>query len=399
MEFDPRVVPYRFRPPFKDSWRRRFFTWLSGKFYLRRKFAVASVTSTGEEQVTALLAAGEGVMLAGNHADHADPHVMLQISARARWKPRFMAAREGFESGKLASYALQSTGAFSIDRDGADLSALKTAIETVASGEHPLVIFPEGEIYHHQESLDPIHDGFASILLKASSRMPDGKKAWLVPMALTYRYPPEIEKTWDDRIGTLEYHTRGQTFPGRDPVDRLLSLGEFALENHEPLYLGSPHPGDPLPARLTRLREKILSDVESRLGLSFPGKSTPERFRSVRGHLRRKLLSDPPLPPSERPALHEEFVHLHRVHQLYSYPGTYLTENPTRERVSETILKLEEDILDSPRYSVRRTAHVTFDTPVDAPSALAAAGGQPKAAAAELTRHLTANLTRLLRPT
>ena len=399
MEFDPSVVPYRFRPPFPDGWRRHLFTWLSRKFYLRRKFAVASVSSAGEDAVTARLADGDGVMLAGNHADHADPHVLLEVAARAGWKPRFMAAREGFESGKLASYALQATGAFSIDRDGADLSALKTAIETVASRQHPLVIFPEGEIYHHQESLDPIHDGFASILLKAAGKMPENKKAWLVPMALVYRYPPEIEKTWDDRIGVLEYQVRGRTFPGRDPVDRLLSLGEAALENHETAYLGAPHPGDPLPARLARLREKILSGVENRLELSFPGKSTPERFRSLRGHLRRKLLADPPPPPETREAMLGEFLHLHRVHQLYSYPGTYLAENPTRERVSETILKLEEDILDSPRYPVRRTAHVVFDAPVDAASALAAAGGQPKVAAAELTRHLTESLTRLLSQT
>lgn len=396
MEFDPRVVPYRFRPPFGDGWRRRFFTWLSGKFYLRCKFAIAGVSSMGAGKVAALVDSGDGVMLAGNHADHADPHVVLEVAAREGWSPRFMAAREGFESGRLASYALQCGGAFSIDRDGADISALKTAIETIASSCNPLVIFPEGEIYHHQESLDPIHDGFASILIKATTKMPAGRRAWLVPMATTYRYPPEIEKTWHDRIGILEYHTRGRTFPGLDVVGRLLALGESALENEEMRYLGEHHTGDPLPARLAHLRESILGQVEARLGLSFPGKSTPERFRLLRGHLRRKMLSDPPPPPPDREAMLADFVHLHRVHQLYSYPGTYLAENPTRERVSETILKLEEDILDSPRYPVGRTAHVVFDTPVDAASALAAAGGQPKAAAAALTKHLTDSLTRLL---
>lgn len=399
MEFDPRVVPYRFRAPFRDGWRRRLFAWVSGEFYLRRKFAVDSVSIGGEQAIAALLANGDGVMLAGNHADHADPHVVLKVAARAGWAPRFMAAREGFESGKLASYALQSTGAFSIDRDGADISALKMAIETVASREHPLVIFPEGEIYHHQESLDPIHDGFASILLKATGKMPEGKRAWLVPMALTYRYPREIEKTWNDRIGILEYRVRGRTFPRLTPVERLLALGEAALVSHEIQYLGDSRTGDPLPLRLLHLRETILAQVESRLGLAFPEKSTPERFRSLRGHLRRKLLADPSPPTTDRAALVAEFVHLHRVHQLYSYPGTYLEENPTRDRVSETILKLEEDILDSPRYPIGRTARVVFDTPVDAATTLEAAGGRAKDAAAVLTRHLTASLTRLLSTT
>ena len=398
MEFEPRVVPYRFRPPLPGGWQSSVFRWLSRKFYLGSKFAVGSIECPGAEKIRDLLADGDGVMLAGNHADHGDPHVLLEVADRGGWEPRFMAAREGFESGRLASYALQSCGAFSIDRDGADLSALKTAIATVAEARHPLVIFPEGEIYHHQESLDPIHDGFASILLKAAARMPEARRAWLVPMAIVYKYPIEVEKTWDDRIGILEFKVRGRTFPGRDPVERLLELGEAELENHESRYFGEPRPGDPLPERLARLRETILASVESRLGLPMPGKSTPERYRALRGHLRRKLLAEPPPPPDEQADLAAEFVHLHRVHQLYSYPGTYLVENPTRDRVSETILKLEEDILDSPRYPVARSARVLFGDPVDAAAALASAGGQSKAAAAGLTSHLTDSLNRLLAP-
>lgn len=399
MEFEPRVVPYRFHPPLPDGWRRALFSALSRVFHLRRKFAVNTIACEGAEKIKALLERGEGVMIAANHADHADPHVLLAVAARAGWSPRFLAAREGFESGRLASFALRSGGAFSIDRDGADLSALKTAIATVAEARHPLVIFPEGEIYHHQESLDPIHDGFASILLKASARMPEGRCARLVPAALVYRYPVEVEKTWNDRIGILEYHTRGRTFPGLDPVERLLALGEAELGKHEAYYLGEARTGDPLPERLAGLREAILGGVESRLEMPLPGKSAPERYRALRGHLRRRWLADPPPGETERAAMAAEFAHLHRAHQLYSYPGTYLLECPSRDRISETILKLEEDILDSPRYPVSRSVRVIFDDPVDASATLAAAAGQTKAAAAVLTGHLTATLNRLLAPT
>jgi hypothetical protein len=54
---------------------------------------------------------------------------------------------------------------------------------------------------------------------------------------------------------------------------------------------------------------------------------------------------------------------------LYSYPGDYLQENPTWERMAETLDKLEEDALGASYPSVRgqRRALVRFDEPIELP--------------------------------
>ena len=53
------------------------------------------------------------------------------------------------------------------------------------------------------------------------------------------------------------------------------------------------------------------------------------------------------------------------VVQLFSYPGNYLRDQPTLERVAETLDKLEEDILhvDYPSVRGRRRAVVSFGDP------------------------------------
>ena len=55
------------------------------------------------------------------------------------------------------------------------------------------------------------------------------------------------------------------------------------------------------------------------------------------------------------------------VTQLFSYPGDYLrTQNPSLERIAETVDKLEEDVLQRHTASIRgrRTAVVEFGSPI-----------------------------------
>ncbi len=51
--------------------------------------------------------------------------------------------------------------------------------------------------------------------------------------------------------------------------------------------------------------------------------------------------------------------------QLYSYPGQYLRQEPTINRIAETILKIEEDVLGEAVYAAPRDVHVRFGEPID----------------------------------
>ena len=53
------------------------------------------------------------------------------------------------------------------------------------------------------------------------------------------------------------------------------------------------------------------------------------------------------------------------VLQLYSYPGDYLSEKPTIERMAETVEKFEEDIYGAARPKGRRRARCALGEPID----------------------------------
>ena len=89
----------------------------------------------------------------------------------------------------LARWVLPRVGVFSIDREGADLSAFKTAVNTLAEGKLPLVIFPEGEIYRVAERITPLREGAFAIAAAAARKLADsGRKLWIVPVGFGYRF-------------------------------------------------------------------------------------------------------------------------------------------------------------------------------------------------------------------
>ena len=81
------------------------------------------------------------------------------------------------------------------------------------------------------------------------------------------------------------------------------------------------------------------------------------------------------------------------VVQLFSYPGDYVAQQPTVERLAETLDKFEEDILRVKTAGIRgaRTATITFGEPIPV-----AAGRTEKRAAAMLTNTLEQRVQGLL---
>ena len=388
-------LPYTFRPPKPRGWFRPLGLW-ANDLYLRRKFGVSRLDDQGFEKVRELSRAGHAILLAPNHADHSDPHVMVSLVAKQGMRSHFMAAREVFEVSKTASWALQSMGVFSVDRDGPDLSAIKTAIGLLEKGSDPLVIYPEGEIYHHHERLDPLHEGVASILLKAAGRLGNGKEAYLVPVGIRFRHDPAVEETFSDRLSKLEDRIGWTPKPSMPVDDRILRLGTGLLGLKEMEYLGEAGRGN-IQDRLATICESLLSEVESRLGKDAKSLSAPERVRALRYRIRRRLL-DAERPPTfiERDGLLDDLDRAFTALQAHSYIGDYFLAERTLDRRAETIMKLEEDLLGFPNYPTPRTARVNAGEPIPVSKMLAAGELPAKGGAGELTRLLEAKLASLL---
>lgn len=78
-------------------------------------------------------------ILAGNHLSHLDPPALASASPRVLY---FM-ARHTLFGNRVFGWLISSCNAFPVNRDEADLGAMKKAIRLLKSGK-PLLIFPEG---------------------------------------------------------------------------------------------------------------------------------------------------------------------------------------------------------------------------------------------------------------
>lgn len=389
-------LAYTFRPPLVKTWLRPLALTVNREVHLRRKYRIGDIREQGFSLVSDLCDAGHSVLLAPNHSDHSDPHVIMELSSRHGMKPFFMAAREVFEISPLAGWSLQSMGVFSVDRDGPDLSAIKTAISLLERGSDPLVMFPEGEIYHHHRRLDPLNEGVASILLKAAARLTGGKKAYLVPVGLRFFHDPSVEQTFGERLSRLEDRIGWLPKPNMPVDERIHRLGTGILALKETEYLGRAGAGD-VQDRLTHLCEDLLTIVEEKYPRDAKAATPPERVRALRYRIRRRLL-DPEKPPApaEREDLLDDLDRVFTALQAHSYIGDYLLADPTLDRRADTILKLEEDLLGFPTYPIPRTAHVTAGEPIPVSDKLASGEIPAKGGALQLTELLESRLSSLL---
>ncbi len=357
-------VPYRFRPPQYSPWFKPV-TSLISRYFLTRKFKVRNIQISGAERVADLALKRQSLLVAPNHADHADPSIMLTVARRYGFTFHFMAAREGFEKSALQRFFLQKSGAFSVNREGGDLGAIKTAIRILQKGEFPLVIFPEGEIYHHHEMLDELNEGVATILLRATAKLPENRTSYVVPTGIRIRNGPDIGKTFSDRLDRLEAYITWKPKSGLGPVDRIYRLGSALLSIKEEEFLGRTRPGN-LVDRIRGLQTSLVESIESIYKLSNSDLKMPMRIKALRARIRKELTDKKsPLDPRKEADLYDQLDRIFVAQQLYSYPGRYLQQNPTHDRIAETLFKLEEDVLNSEKYYGPRTAEIKFDTPID----------------------------------
>lgn len=389
-------LPYTFRPPTHRPWLRPIGLWVNRRIHLERKYSITRIEQLGFESAASLCSEGHSVLLAPNHSDHADPHVLLELCARHSLRPSFMGAREIFEVNAITGWSLQSMGVFSVDRDGPDLSAIKTAISLLQEGGEPLVIFPEGEIYHHHRRLDPLNEGVASILLKAAARLDHGRKAYLIPVAMRFFHDPAVEATFSDRLSRLEDRIGWTPRPAISADERILRLATGVLALKETEFLGRANNGA-IQERLSKLCDDLLTEVETRYPRDGKATTPPERVRALRYRIRRRLL-DADSPPDEatRLLLLDDLDRVFTALQAHSYIGDYISVDPTLDKRAEMIMKLEEDLLGFPQYPTPRTVRVTAGSAIPVSDLLASGDIPAKGGAIPLTARLEEDLNQLL---
>lgn len=362
--------------------------------YREENQRLLEIEPEGLEHLRAARARGAGIMITPNHCSHADPHA-LYGAADALGLPLYIltAWQTYAKATPLMRWIFQRHGAFSIGREGTDLWAVRRAVQILASEPWPLLVFPEGEIYHLNDRLTPFREGPAVMALTAARHA--RRPVLVVPCAIKYHYiqdpTPELERVMDALEERLNWR------PRRDlPLaERIYRYAEAGLGLKELEHIGQVQPGR-LPDRVGRLREHVMDLIERRHGLATAGLTMPERIKQARCACL-EAIGEAHGDPARTAPLQRQLEDIFLAVQLYSYPGDYVAENPSLERLAETIDKFEEDLLGVKTATIRgaRRARVRFGEPIDMRDFLRG-GAQPRQAAPALTSRIECAVQDLL---
>jgi len=325
-----------------------------------------------------------GCLIAPNHAHYADPQVTFELARRAGRRFIYMATREVFDGwwgwqGRI----VQRLGVFSVNRGGANVEAQRFARGVLVAGEYDLLMFPEGEIYLLNDVVMPLKPGMARLALEAADeciRQGRPRRILIVPVAVKYQFSEDIMPALEAATARLETAVPGQSRSG--PLyPRIVALGTELLARAERAHGLTPVPGEGLFERVRRLRQRLLEDLERKHfgrvqeGFDF------DRGRKLMILIQGRLLAagagggyyGPPAAPPEDP-LTTDLEAAHLCARSVSFQEDYLIQDPTPERMAETLIKLEREVLGKEiRGSLgKRRAVIRIAPPLDVGEFLAA---------------------------
>ncbi|OHB66291.1 MAG: hypothetical protein A2V70_12455 [Planctomycetes bacterium RBG_13_63_9] len=355
-----------------------------------RKQKLLEVEVHGAEGLQDAIAQGHGVLITPNHPSHADAHSMYEVADRVGRPFYFMATWHLFDSRNVfGQRILQWHGVFSVDREGTDLQAFKQAVAIVQNRPFPLVIFPEGEVYHCNDRVTPLREGAAMIALSAAKRAK--RPVVCVPCALKYQYVEDPTETLLRSMAELERDVHWRPRPDQPLAERIYRFAEAVMALKEMEFYGQATTGS-LPERTNALANHILGLLQRRYEVQSGEGTIPERVKQLR-HVTLQRLEDLDREDPQFKQLNDDLDDLFLVAQLFSYPGDYVAEQPTIERLAETLDKFEEDALGKYTPEVRAARKVTayLGEPIPVETI-----GKPRAAAGELSDRLESRIQEML---
>ena len=103
-----------------------------------------------------------GAVVAVNHTSFSDPFL---VGVVVWYRRLYFLAAEAVMQGKLRTWLLKGVGAIRIDRNCADIEAIRNCVDVLKKG-HLLSIFPQGGI-NHDERVTAVKSGAVLIALQA----------------------------------------------------------------------------------------------------------------------------------------------------------------------------------------------------------------------------------------
>jgi hypothetical protein len=287
---------------------------------------------------------------------------------------------------------LRRAGAFSIYREGIDRGAVNTAVEILHTAERPLVIFPEGMISRANDRINHLLDGTSLIARTAAKKRakddPPGKVV-VHPVAMRYRLQGNIDASATKLLDEIETRLTWRRQSQLPLLERVRKVAWALLTLKEQEYLNAAQAGDAA-TRLARLQDAILTPLENEWVAGRHDQDVAARVKRLRTAIVPDLASGE-LTEAERARRWKHLEDAYLVMQLWNYPPDYVADNPTPERIMETIERFEEDLTDKCRVHGELHATITVGTAIEV-----APGRESRDAADPLLAGIESQLTSLL---
>ena len=329
---------YQFTPP-KES---RFWPWVLGLWiggHLRRKWGIEQVEYHDLDLLEKSLAEGSGVLLAPNHCRPCDPLVLAMLSKQMKRPFNIMASGHLFRSRFLA-WLLPRVGAFSVNREGMDRESLKTAIGILSTAKRPLVVFPEGVISRTNDRVVHLQEGISFLARSAAkARTDSGGKVVIHPLALRYQFLGDWQESVRPVVDALEsrFGWKRSTAP---MIDRVARLGHGLLGLKEVEFFGVVQEGN-IGERLHRFMERVLTPIENEYLAGRADESVVMRVKNIRKALLPGLVAGD-LSDDEREKRWKILFDLEVAQQAFHFPPDYIAQDPSPERMIETVERYQE---------------------------------------------------------
>ena len=333
--------PYRFVAPHRGKlWWHLFRPLLP--LYLRKHHGIVAVETRGVERLRASLDAGHGIMLAPNHCRPPDPMVLGALSYAVGRPLYVIASWHLFMQNAFQTFLLPRLGVFSIYREGADREALKTAMQLTADAGRPLVIFPEGVISRHNDKLNNLMEGTALMArgaAKERAKLTPPGKVVVHPVAIRYFFDGDVRAAAEPVLRDIEQRLSWRSHAHLPLEERIGKIGGALLAVKEAEYFGTAQPGG-LAERLDKLIDRLLVPLEAEWLKGRREKEIVQRVKLLRIAIV-PAMAGGSLPDAELQRRWRQLAEIYLAQQLAFYPPGYLADNPTPERLLETVERFE----------------------------------------------------------
>lgn len=295
---------------------------------------------------------GAGLIIVSNHTDEMDIRVLLEAARQSQRKFLFMVNQEAFEEMRgFAGFWLQRIGCFSVDRGAGDAESRQYALEIIKRCRESLVMFPEGEILYLNDHVQAFKTGAVYLGFEALRAMretdPDAA-VYILPLSLKYRYEEPVGHVLKERLEKLE--TILQVKPRTAKIqERLNHLIGHVMARHRmtemsrELALRWAKFGEEIHAWrlrvLTGLERKYIQLWEQ------PSRQLMDRANRLASGIRKKIDEHPQADSAQLRELRRDLETLKKTIWFAGWAPQYHMEKPTAERLAESVLKLEREIL------------------------------------------------------